>query len=147
MLNRLSPRPGARHRKKRLGRGIGSGHGKTSGRGIKGQGKRSAGRETPLWFDGGQMPLSRRLPKRGFRSRGKQLCDIVNVGELSALAPGTTVDADLLRGRGLIRGDGAPVKLLGDGDAPANLVVRVHKASASARRKIEEAGGRVEIVE
>jgi len=146
MLDRLSPRPGARHRRKRVGRGPGSGWHKTSGRGVKGQGKRSAGRETPAWFEGGQMPLVRRLPKRGFHNVNRQAVETVNVGQLAGIGEGATVDPELLAARGLIRGRGKPVKLLGEGDAPPRVHVKVHRVSASARRKVEEAGGTVEIV-
>jgi large subunit ribosomal protein L15 len=144
MLDRLSPRPGARHDKKRVGRGPGSGLGKTSGRGVKGQGKRSSGAPTKLRFEGGQMPMVRRLPKRGFR-RDREVAEIVNLADLAAFGEGATVDAAALRARGLIRGSGAPVKLLAEGDAPRNLVVRVDRASAAARAKVEAAGGTVEI--
>jgi large subunit ribosomal protein L15 len=145
MLDRLSPRPGARQRPKRVGRGPGSGIGKTSGRGVKGQGKRSSGSPTKLRFEGGQMPMTRRLPKRGFR-RDKDVAEVVNVANLAGFAEGATVDAAALRARGLIRGRGAPVKLLAGGDAPQKLVVRVDRVSAAARAKIEAAGGRVETV-
>jgi len=146
MLERLQPRPGARHRTKRVGRGPGSGHRKTSGRGIKGQGKRSAGNETNRHFEGGQMPLVRRLPKRGFHSLNREAIEIVNVGSLSEFAAGARIDAAALFDCGLVRGKGAPIKLLGDGDAPGGVVVVVQRASESAVRKIEEAGGKVEIV-
>ena len=144
MLDRLSPRPGARHDKKRVGRGPGSGLGKTSGRGVKGQGKRSSGAPTKLRFEGGQMPMVRRLPKRGFR-RDREVAEVVNLADLAAFGEGATVDAAALRARGLIRGSGVPVKLLAEGDAPRNLVVRVDRASAAARAKVEAAGGTVEI--
>jgi large subunit ribosomal protein L15 len=143
MLDRLSPRPGARQRPKRVGRGPGSGIGKTSGRGVKGQGKRSSGAPTKLRFEGGQMPMVRRLPKRGFR-RDKEVAEVVNVSDLAGFAEGATVDTAALRARGLIRGRGAPVKLLAGGDAPQKLVVRVDRVSAAARTKIEAAGGQVE---
>jgi large subunit ribosomal protein L15 len=143
MLDRLSPRPGARHDKKRVGRGPGSGLGKTSGRGVKGQGKRSSGAPTKLRFEGGQMPMVRRLPKRGFR-RDKEVAEVVNLADLAGFAEGATVDAAALKARGLIRGRGGPVKLLAEGDAPRGLVVRVDRASAAARAKVEAAGGRVE---
>ncbi|MDJ0865141.1 MAG: 50S ribosomal protein L15 [Myxococcota bacterium] len=146
MLDRLQPRPGARHRPKRVGRGPGSGVGKTAGRGVKGQGKRSAGRETPLWFEGGQMPLVRRLPKRGFHSRTRVSCEVVNVAALAVFGDGAEIDPAALAARGLIRGSGSPVKLLGEGEAPANLTVRVHRISAGARQKVEAAGGTVEIL-
>ena len=145
MLDRLEPRPGARRRPKRVGRGPG-GHGhKTAGRGVKGQGKRSAGRETPLWFEGGQMPMARRLPKRGFRSRSRQSVAVVNLRALEAFGEGASVDVESLVARGLVR-KGVLVKLLGEGEVPRGLTVKVHKISGSARRKVEEAGGQVEIV-
>jgi len=145
MLDRLSPRPGARHRRKRVGRGPGSGLHKTSGRGVKGQGKRSAGREVPAYFEGGQMPLVRRLPKRGFTNIHRKQVAVVNVGALEVFGEGATVDPETLRARGLVHGT-APVKLLGDGEAPKNLTVKVHRISGPARKKIEAAGGSVEIV-
>jgi large subunit ribosomal protein L15 len=146
MLDRLSFRPGARHRVKRIGRGPGTGFGKTSGRGTKGQGKRSAGRETPVWFEGGQMPLTRRLPKRGFTNIYRRRVEIVNLLDLARFGDGATIDVAFLAESGLVRGAGARIKLLGDGDAPQRVTVRVHGASASARRKVEEAGGTVEIL-
>jgi len=146
MLDRLTPRPGARRPPKRVGRGPGSGTGKTAGRGVKGQGKRSPGRETPLWFEGGQMPLARRLPKRGFYSRHRKAYEVVNLAALAGLGAGAEVTPELLRARGLVGKGAAPVKLLGDGEAPANLRVSVHAASASARKKVEAAGGTVEII-
>jgi large subunit ribosomal protein L15 len=146
MLDRLQPRPGSQ-RPHRRPRGPGCGFGKTSGRGTKGQGKRSPGRETPRYFEGGQMPLVRRMPKYGFRRPGRVECEIVNVGGLRVLGDGATVDPESLARKGLIRGSGAPVKLLGQGEAPRNLTVRAHRISAGAREKIEAAGGRVEILE
>jgi large subunit ribosomal protein L15 len=145
MLDRLAPRPGAR-KKHRRPRGPGCGFGKTAGRGTKGQGKRSAGAETARHFEGGQMPLVRRLPKRGFRPIGRVEAEIVNVGALAGVGDGATVDPKTLAARGLIPGSGAPVKLLAEGEAPKNLKVAVHRASAAARQKIEAAGGSVEIL-
>jgi len=144
MLDSLSPRPGARHRTKRVGRGPGSGHRKTSGRGMKGQGKRSPGRETPFHFEGGQMPLVRRLPKRGFRSLNPTEYQVINLAALVAFGDGATVDVDLLVAHGLARARGGLVKLLGEGTPPRNVTVRLHAASEGARRKLEEAGGRWE---
>ncbi len=146
MLDHLAPRPGARRRPKRVGRGPGSGIGKTSGRGIKGQGKRSPGRETAIYFEGGQMPLVRRVPKRGFHNPGRTAVQVVNVGALGVFGEGATVDLDALRQRGLIRASRRPVKLLAEGEAPARLTVNVHRASAAARKKIEAAGGSVELL-
>lgn len=146
MLDRLQPNPGSTHRRKRVGRGPGSGHRKTSGRGMKGQGKRSPGRETPRYFEGGQMPLVRRLPKRGFHPLSREAVEIVNVGSLASFEAGSRIDAQALFASGLVRGSGAPIKLLGDGEVPKGVTVVVQRASESARRKIEAAGGAVEIV-
>ena len=146
MLDRLQPRPGARRARKRVGRGPGSGWNKTAGRGVKGQGKRSPGREVPFGFEGGQMPLARRLPKRGFYNRSRKVFQVVNVGALAAFGDGATVDVEALAARGLVRSNGGDVKLLGEGDAPKGLTVKVHAASTGARRKIEEAGGKLEAI-
>jgi len=146
MLDRLAPHPGAKKAAKRVGRGPGSGTGKTSGRGMKGQGKRSPGRETPFWFEGGQMPMARRLPKRGFFNPHRVDYQIVNVGALSVFEAGSTVDAESLAAHGLIRRHGGGVKILAQGDAPKNLTLKVQRVSGSARKKIEEAGGSVELI-
>ena len=144
MLDRLQPHPGSRRAPKRVGRGPGSGQNKTAGRGEKGQGKRSPGREVPFGFEGGQMPLARRLPKRGFHNPFRKTFQLVNLGSLSGFEAGATVDLEALAGKGLIRLRGGAVKLLGQGEAPKNLTIHVHAASASARKKIEDAGGKVE---
>ena len=146
MLDKLQPNPGSRRPPKRVGRGPGSGRGKTSTRGVKGQGKRSAGRETPFHFEGGQMPLARRLPKRGFTNLSRVTCQVINVGRLAVLGDGASVDRETLAARGLIRGSSAPVKVLAEGDAPKNLTLKVQRISAAARQKVEAAGGTVEIV-
>ncbi len=145
MLDRLEPKHGAKHRRKRVGRGPGSGTGKTAGRGDKGQGHRSAGRSTPLWFEGGQMPLVRRIPKRGFTNIHRKLVEVVNLCDLAAFGEGATIDVDFLAQKGLVGGK-AKVKLLGNGDAPAKLTIKVHAISGSARQKVESAGGSVEIL-
>ncbi|MDE0885243.1 MAG: 50S ribosomal protein L15 [Myxococcota bacterium] len=145
MLDRLSPRPGARRNRRRVGRGPGSGLGKTAGTGVKGQGTRS-GKKIKAWFEGGQMPLTQRVPKRGFKNLFRKEVEIVNVGELSRLGDGTTVDQDALVKNGLVRGSGAEIKLLGEGDAPKNLTIKLHRVSAGARAKIEAAGGSVELI-
>ena len=147
MLDQLHPRRGSQHRPRRLGRGPGSGSGKTSGRGMKGQGHRSAGRETPLWFEGGQMPITRRVPKRGFFNLHRKECSIVNLTALQGFSAGDTVDVEMLHQRGLIPKADRPVKLLGQGDAPKGITIKVHRVSASARKKIEAAGGTVEIIQ
>ena len=146
MLDRLAPRPGATRPTKRVGRGPGSGLNKTAGRGMKGQGHRSSGRETPLWFEGGQMPLVRRLPKRGFHNLHRTRYQILNLGVLASFGDGATINVDALVERGLIRRNGGGVKILGGGDAPKKLTAVVHRVSAAARRKIEEAGGSVELI-
>jgi len=146
MLDRLSPRPGSRRPTKRVGRGPGSGNGKTSGRGVKGQGKRSAGRETPFHFEGGQMPLVRRVPKRGFHSLFGTTWRIVNVGSLASYGDGGEVDPADLERRGLVEHGQAGVKLLAEGEPPRNLRVKVHQISAAARKKIEDSGGSVELI-
>jgi len=147
MLDRLAPASGATSSRKRVGRGPGSGRGKTAGRGTKGQGKRSPGRETPFWFEGGQMPLARRLPKRGFFNPHRVPHQVVNVGALSALEAGSTVDTDALLAHGLIRKGGGAVKILAQGEAPKKLTLKVQRVSASARKKIEDAGGSVELIQ
>ncbi len=146
MLDRLAPPAGATSSPKRVGRGPGSGTGKTSGRGSKGQGKRSAGRATPFAFEGGQMPLVRRLPKRGFFNRDRVEFQIVNVSALSGFEAGSTVDAEALLARGLIRRNGGGVKILAEGEVPKKLTLKVQRVSANARKKIEEAGGSVELI-
>ena len=146
MLNRLAPRPGARQKRKRVARGSGSGLQKTAGRGGKGQGKNSRGNETPYYFEGGQMPLVRRLPKRGFTNIRREECEIINVRDLAGFAEGTEVDLAALAAHGLVKRTAQRVKLLGDGDAPKGLKLRVHKATESAVAKIQGAGGSVEIV-
>jgi len=145
MLDRLSPKPGARRTRKRVGRGPGSGRGKTCGTGVKGQGTRSGG-STPPWFEGGQMPLMQRVPKRGFTNVFRKEVEVVNVGALAAFGEGATIDADALVKRGLIRGTAGAVKLLGEGEAPKKLTIRLARVSAGARTKIEAAGGTVELV-
>ena len=146
-LDELRPAPGAVVRRKRVGRGPGSGHGKTSTKGNKGHKARSGGGKTN-GFEGGQMPLYRRLPKRGFLPHGgKTEYAVVNLKSLGAFASGATVDPDGLVKAGLIkRGARGRVKLLGDGAVPHALTVRVHAISESARTKIEGQGGRVEVL-
>lgn len=146
MLDRLRPREGSRQPAKRVGRGPGSGLHKTSGRGIKGQGKRSPGRETPFHFEGGQMPIQRRLPKRGFHSLFGTDYRIVNLAALSVFGQGASVDPEALEAKGVVKHGKQGVKLLGEGEAPPGLSIKVHAISASARRKVEAAGGSVELI-
>ena len=144
MLDRLTPSPGSKRGRKRLGRGPGSGRGKTATHGVKGQGKRGTGHAVRPGFEGGQMPLNMRLPKKGFTNIFRKEVEIVNLSALSAFEDGATVDVATLKERGLVRGKGA-VKVLGNGDAPKNLNVKVNRISAGARQKIEAAGGSVEL--
>ena len=146
-LEDLRPAPGAKHRRKKVGRGPSSGHGKTATRGHKGQKARSGGGKSG-GFEGGQMPLYRRLPKRGFLPHGgKTEYAIVNLKSLAAFGAGSTVDPDGLVQAGLVKnGERARVKILGSGDLPHALTVKAHAVSGSARGKIEAAGGRVELL-
>ena len=139
-LNNLKPKKGSRHAKKRLGRGPGSGHGKTSGRGEKGQKSRS-GYSGKRGFEGGQMPLHRRLPKRGFTNIFKKDYAVVNLSDLERFDNGATVDETSLRQAGLVKGQHDGVKILGDGELSKKLTVHAAKFSASARTQIEAAGG------
>src|SRR5438105_10554089 len=142
-LNNMRTRPGSKHRVKRLGCGESSGHGKTSGKGHKGQKARS-GRSIRLGFEGGQMPLIRRLPKRGFNSAAfHKNYAIVNLSDLTSFKGGTIVNEQLLRELNLIRGHGAGLKILGSGELKQGLTVESDQISASAREKIEKAGGTV----
>jgi large subunit ribosomal protein L15 len=146
-LHSLRPRPGSRHRVKRLGCGESSGHGKTSGKGHKGQKARSGG-SIRLGFEGGQMPLIRRLPKRGFNNAAfHKRYAIVNLDDLSAFRAGTTVNEQLLRESKLVRGHFVGIKILGDGELKHGLNVEADKVSAAAREKIEKAGGTITLRE
>ena len=142
-LHELKPAPGSRRKEKRVGRGVGSGWGKTAGRGNKGHKARSGGQTHP-GFEGGQMPLQRRLPKRGFKNPFRKQWAVVNLRDLAGFESGATVDEPALIRAGLVRGSFDGVKLLGEGEAPPALIVRVDKVSRGARAKIEAAGGRVE---
>jgi large subunit ribosomal protein L15 len=142
-LDRLRSPSGSRRNIKRVGRGEGSGHGKTSCRGHKGQLARSGGGKGP-GFEGGQTPLQRRLPKRGFVNPTRVEYQIVNVGALNVFEAGTTVDAAALRDKGLARHGGRPIKVLGEGDLEKKLCVKADKFSAAAREKIAKAGGTAE---
>jgi large subunit ribosomal protein L15 len=142
-LHNLRPRPGSRHRVKRLGFGESSGHGKTSGKGHKGQKARSGG-SIRLGFEGGQMPLIRRLPKRGFSNAAfHKNYAIVNLTDLNGFKAGAVVNEKLLRESKLVRGDVAGIKILGDGELKHALTIEVDKVSASAREKINKAGGTI----
>ena len=145
-LEDLRPAPGAKKRPKRVGRGPGSGHGKTSGKGHKGQKARSGGGKGP-GFEGGQMPLHRRVPKRGFTPRDRTRYTVVNLGALAGFPVGSVVDPDGLVAAGLIKkAERGAVKVLGEGELSHPLTVRAHAASAAAKQKIEGAGGTVEVL-
>jgi len=144
-LHEIKPAPGSRKDRKRVGRGTGSGHGKTSGRGHKGQKARAGGGKGP-GFEGGQMPLQLRSPKRGFHNPFRQVFDVVNVGRLVVFAPGSEVTPEVLAAERLVSGRDSRVKILGEGALDRPLVVRAHQFSAGALRKIEEAGGKAEVI-
>lgn len=166
-LHDLKPAPGSRRPRTRVGRGIAAGQGKTAGRGTKGQ-KARAGASIPAWFEGGQTPIHIRVPKlRGFKNRFKIEYSVVNVGQISAYAeagrfgveaeqpksskgkndqPVVTVNAEVLANAGLIRGDDKPLKVLGQGEVSQKLFVAAQAFSASARKKIEDAGGFVQVL-
>ena len=145
-LHDLKPRPGAKHRRKRLGQGESSGHGKTSGRGGKGQTARS-GSSIRIGFEGGQMPLIRRIPKRGFNNaRHTTRYIAVNLESLNQFDDGARVDFETLRKAGLANGKAQGVKILGTGELTRKLTVSAHAFSASARAKIEGKGGACEVI-
>lgn len=146
-IDTLSPAEGARTSKKRLGRGIGSGLGKTSGKGHKGQWARSGGGVRP-GFEGGQMPIARRVPKRGFNNRFRKEYAIVNLGDLADLPAGTVVDYGYVMENGLAKAvkNNAGLKVLGNGEIAVALTVKAAKFSESAKAAIEKAGGTAEVV-
>jgi large subunit ribosomal protein L15 len=144
-LHELKPPAGARHRRKIVGRGAGSGHGKTSGRGEKGQGARAGGNTHP-WFEGGQLPLHRRIPKRGFVNLFRQEYQVCNVQDLERFDAGTAVTPERLVEAGLARG-AAAIKILGKGTLGKALTVSAHRFSKGAADKIRSAGGTVEVIE
>jgi large subunit ribosomal protein L15 len=138
--------PQSNKKRKRIGRGDGSGHGTTSGRGTKGQLARSGGK-TRIGFEGGQMPLQRRIPHlRGFKNNRKKVFNIINAGSLEIFKDGSTVDIEGFSKKGLIMDKGLPVKVLGDGDLTKKLTVKANRFSSSAVKKIEKAGGKAEVV-
>ena len=144
-LDELKPPEGSRKKSKRVGRGIGSGHGKTACKGAKGQNAR-AGRGTGPGFEGGQMPLQRRLPKRGFRPPFKKRFALLHLKDLNRFPKDTVVEPDLLFQSGLLRKKGEAIKLLSDGELQHPLTIRVHQASKAALQKVEAASGRVEVI-
>ena len=144
-LNELSPAKGACKARKRLGRGVGSGTGKTAGRGTKGHNSRSGGGVRP-GFEGGQMPIHRRLPKRGFTNIFKKQFAVINIRDLMRFESGSVVDEVQLVRSGLVKGKRDGVKLLAQGDIDRPLIVKINRVSQSAKQKIEAAGGSVEVI-
>jgi large subunit ribosomal protein L15 len=142
-MSDLSPTPGSVHKKKRVGRGNSSGHGTTAGRGTKGQQSRS-GRDLRIGFEGGQIPLIRALSrKRGFNNKWRTEYEPVNLASLASIPAGTNVTLEMLRSAGVVKSSRLPVKVLGDGELTVAITVEAHRFSASARSKIEAAGGKV----
>ncbi len=145
-LHELAPNEGATKERKRVGRGIGSGLGKTCGKGHKGQKTRSGDRRLPSWFEGGQTPLHKRVPKRGFRSLNRVEYSVVNLKTLEQyFQDGQEVNLETLYENGLVK-KGMPVKVLGDGELTKKLKVKAHAFSSSAKQKIESAGGSCEVL-
>jgi large subunit ribosomal protein L15 len=144
-LSHLRPAAGATKKSKRIGRGPGSGHGKTSGKGHKGRGSRSGG-NTPPGYEGGQMPLSRRLPKYGFHNPFREEFSIVNIGSLERFEGGSVVDSDMLIKVGLVKNNKKKIKILADGTLTKSLTVKAQAFSKQAQEKITASGGTVEVV-
>ncbi|MGM1049654.1 LSU ribosomal protein L15P [Paenibacillus uliginis N3/975] len=144
-LHELSPAPGSRKERKRVGRGPSSGTGKTSGRGHKGQNSRSGGGVRP-GFEGGQNPLYRRLPKRGFVNPTRKEYAVVNIEELNSFAAGTEVTPEVLVESGIVNNTKSGIKILGNGEVTVQLTVKANKFSQSAVEKIEAAGGKTEVI-
>lgn len=144
-LYELAPEKGQRKNRKRIGRGVASGSGKTAGRGSKGQNARSGGGVRP-GYEGGQMPIHRRLPKRGFKNPFKKVFAILNVRDLNRFESAAVIDEATLVKSGLVKGDRDGIKLLGNGEISIPLTVKVDKVSESARQKIEAAGGKIEVI-
>lgn len=145
-IQTLSPAPNSTQSIKRIGRGIGSGHGKTSGKGHKGQNARSGGGVRP-GFEGGQMPLLRKIPKRGFTNNWRKEYTVINVSKLEGFANGTIITAELLKAKGVIsKIEKYGLKVIGNGDLSKKLTVKANKFSESAVQKIQNAGGSIEVI-
>jgi large subunit ribosomal protein L15 len=146
-LHNLHPNPGSTRDKKRLGRGRGSGKGKTSGKGVKGQKARPGHHGARYAFEGGQMPMPRRVPKRGFKNPFRVEAFPINVATLDKMFDaGATIDLDALRARGLVPKLVDCIKILGEGELTKKLTIKAHRASATAKQKVESAGGTIEIL-
>lgn len=144
-LNTIKPPDGARKKRKRVGRGEGSGRGKTAGKGNKGQRSRS-GPKSSRGYEGGQMPLQRRVPKRGFKNIFRKDYEVLNVDRLNVFEQGTEVTPELLSQAGIVKLNRGGVKILGNGEISVSLTVRAHRFTASAKEKIEKAGGKAEVI-
>ncbi len=144
-IHELSPAPGSTKETKRLGRGHGSGQGKTAGKGHKGQNARSGGGVRP-GFEGGQMPLARRIPKRGFNNIFGTNYAVINVSDLDKFVDGTVVDAEMLKASGIVKQQLDGIKILGNGEITKKLTVKAASFSQTAKEKIEKAGGKAEVI-
>ncbi len=144
-MSDLAPAKGAKKKNKRVGRGPASGHGKTATRGHKGQGSRSGGTK-PSWFEGGQQPLTRRVPKRGFKNIFREEYIIVSLERLNQFEADSVVTPKILHERGMVKKPNRPIKILSDGELTKPIVISAHKFSQKAIEKIEAAGGRVEVL-
>ena len=145
-INTLKPAPGANRKNKRVGRGMGSGHGKTATRGYNGQHSRAGSSMRP-GFEGGQMPLYRRLPKRGFNNIFRKEYVVVNLEKLASFEAGAKIDPVMLRDNGIIKNLNEDIKILGTGEIEKAIHVRAHRFSKSAVEKIQKAGGSIEVIE
>ena len=146
-LHNLHPNPGATRDKKRLGRGRGSGKGKTSGKGVKGQKARPGHHGARFAFEGGQMPMPRRIPKRGFKNMNRVEAFPINVSLLESIFDsGATVDIEVLRAKGILPKHADTIKILGEGELTKKLTITAHRASATAKEKVEKAGGTITIL-
>ena len=145
-LSDLKSNPGATKKRRRIGRGVGSGHGQTAGKGTKGQKARTGHHGARVGFEGGQMPMQRRLPKRGFKNPFRREAFAINVGALSERFPEGLVDVDAMKGAGMVPRKAPYVKVLGEGDVTKKLTVRAHAFSDAARDKLVKAGGVAELI-
>ncbi|MBI4508535.1 MAG: 50S ribosomal protein L15 [Deltaproteobacteria bacterium] len=145
-LSDLKPNPGATRAKKRIGRGQGSGTGQTAGKGVKGQKARTGHHGARIGFEGGQMPMQRRLPKRGFKNFFRKDFFAINVGALCKRFPDGVIDVDSMKGAGMVPRNAPRVKVLGEGDVTKKITVRAHAFSEAAKAKLEQAGGVAEVV-
>lgn len=145
-LSDLKPNRGATKKRKRIGRGMGSGHGQTAGKGVKGQKARTGHHGARIGFEGGQMPMQRRLPKRGFKNPFRKEAFAINVGALSERFPEGVVDVDAMKSAGMVPRTAPRVKVLGEGDVTKKLTVRAHAFSETAKTKLTQAGGGAELL-